>query len=312
MARDRAAIRLDIWTDDDFRALSVSAQHLYLHLLSSPTLSYAGIADWRPARIAGMSKGATKASVTDAAGELTRGFFIILDEETEEVLIRSFLKHDGLMNKPNVAKAMVTAYGKTVSSLLRGVMVHELVRMNERTPELRSFQEEGVSELLTKPAINPFELELEGFQKDVGKGSNFDPSLLTTNSLLLTPSYSLPTTSPDGVRDEVKDLCYLLVNLMTDNGDKAPTITQGWLDAARLMLDKDGREYDAAVRLMRWTLADSFWRGNIRSMPTFREKFDQLRHAANAKQAAVKPTPEQRARQTMALATDIDMREIVQ
>src|SRR5690606_7289371 len=53
VARDHARIRLDIWADDDFGSLTSSAQWLYLHLLSSPTLSFAGVADWRPARIAG-------------------------------------------------------------------------------------------------------------------------------------------------------------------------------------------------------------------------------------------------------------------
>lgn len=295
MARDRASIRLDIWTDDDFRDLSLAAQHLYLHLLSSPTLSYAGVADWRPARIAGISKDATAQSVGLAADELVAGLFIVIDDDTEEVLIRSFLKHDGLMHKPNVAKAMVASYGKTVSRTLRGVMVHELIRMNERDPELRAFQEPTVSDLLNKPAINPSNLISKGFQKDEGKGSEFDPSLLASNSLLLATDFTQLATSPNDVRDDVLGLCSLLASLIEENGSKRPNVTDAWMNAARLLLDKDKRDFTAAQRLIEWCQRDSFWMTNILSMPKFRDKYDQLRLDANRQleERKTKPTRSQ-------------------
>lgn len=194
MAREHAAIRLDMWTDDEWRALTVPAQHLYMHLLSSPSLSYAGVADWRPARIAGMSADSTPRGVVDAAADLIAALFVVCDDGTEEVLIRSYLKHDGLLHKPNVAKAMVTAYGKTVSPKLRGVIVHELTKLHGKHPEWKGFTVREVQELLSRPSINPSDLLLEGFQKDAGKGSDFDPSLLTPNSLLPTPNSQLLST----------------------------------------------------------------------------------------------------------------------
>lgn len=81
--------------------------------------------------------------------------------------------------------------------------------------------------------------------------------------------------------DNYQKLCELLVELIAGNGDLPPAITKQWHPAARLLIEKDGRDIESAVRVMRWALADSFWKGNIRSMPTFREKYDQLRHAAN-------------------------------
>ena len=67
MARDRANIRTDIWNDDDFRQLSASAQLLYLQLLTSATLTYAGVADWRPKRIAALACGRNAKDVEAAA-----------------------------------------------------------------------------------------------------------------------------------------------------------------------------------------------------------------------------------------------------
>lgn len=281
MARTHAAIRLDIWGDDDWRTLSIPAQHLYLLLLTSPTLTYAGVADWRPARLAGLSALATAAEVTAAADELEAALFVIRDDETEEILVRSFLKHDGLMEKPNVAKAMVTAYGKTISATLRGVIVYQLRRLASVDPEPKAFQVREVSDLLLKASIDPTELPRKGSAKGSVKGSQSDPSLLTPNSLLPTPDSTHLTPSANDVRDDVMGLCVRLQQGIVFNGSKEPTISKGWLDAARLLLDKDGRTFDAALRLIDWCQQDTFWKANILSMPTFREKYDQLRLAAN-------------------------------
>jgi hypothetical protein len=93
-----------------------------------------------------------------------------------------------------------------------------------------------------------------------------------------------PTTSKEVEipRADVMGLCTLLADLIEANGSLRPAIGKGWLDAARLLLDKDGREYAAADRLIRWVQADEFWKGNVLSMGTFRTKYDQLRLAANS------------------------------
>lgn len=176
MSRDRANINTDIWRDEDFCLLSPNAQFLYLQLLTSATLSYAGVADWRPKRIAALSAGRTVAEVDAAGKELEQGHYIIIDEDTEEAVVRSFLRWDGLMQKPNVAKAMVTAWKRIYSKPLQGVVVHELLRLRERFPDWRGFAVETVQEMLRNPSVNPFELVSER-----------DAPLLTTN-------YQLPTT----------------------------------------------------------------------------------------------------------------------
>ena len=100
MARDHARIRLDIWADEDWRDLPSLPQWLYLHLLSSPSLSFCGVTDWRPARIAALALDLQASDVEYAASWLEDGRFILADRETEEVLVRSFIKHDGLVKSP--------------------------------------------------------------------------------------------------------------------------------------------------------------------------------------------------------------------
>lgn len=187
MARDRANIHTDIWNDDDFRRLSAQAQLLYLQLLTSATLTYAGVADWRPKRIAALAAGRTSGEIESAAAELVQGLYVVIDTGTEEVLIRSFLKHDGLLQKPNVAKAMVTAYGQVYSMTLKGVIVHELNRLHERFPDWRGFSVRDVQDLLGKGSVNPSEL----VSRSAGNPSKKTGPLLTTNYLLPTTDNSL-------------------------------------------------------------------------------------------------------------------------
>jgi len=80
-----------------------------------------------------------------------------------------------------------------------------------------------------------------------------------------------------GVELEAERLCFLLAGLVEANGAKRPAITRAWLDAARLLLERDGRAPEEAERVLRWCQADEFWRGNILSLPKFRDKYDQLR-----------------------------------
>jgi len=80
--------------------------------------------------------------------------------------------------------------------------------------------------------------------------------------------------------EHAERLCILLADLYEANGSKRPTITKQWLDAARLLIDRDERTPDQVERAIRWSQQDEFWRGNIESMPTLRRQYDRLRLAA--------------------------------
>lgn len=137
MAREFAQIRLDIWADDDWRDLTHDAQWLYLHLLSSPALNFAGVTDWRPARIAAVTRELTAADVEVFAAELEAGDYIVVDRTSEECLIRSWVKHDGLLRNSNMCKAFVTAHAAVGSRVIRAVIVDQLHRLKVKQPGLR-------------------------------------------------------------------------------------------------------------------------------------------------------------------------------
>lgn len=85
-------------------------------------------------------------------------------------------------------------------------------------------------------------------------------------------------------RDDVERICEHLADRIEANGSKRPTITKGWRDDIRLMLDKDGRSEAEAMAAINWCQNDDFWRANILSPTKLRAKFDQMRLQAEAQQ----------------------------
>jgi hypothetical protein len=161
MAREHAQIKLAIWSDDDFRDLTRDEQLLYFTLVTHPSLSYCGVVDWRPARIAALASDWTREDVETTAKGLIAKRYIVVDDETEEALVRSFIRNDEILKQPKVALAMLTAWAGVASKLLRGVIVHEIKRLHAESPTLPAFTStatasgERLRDLLAKPGIDP-------------------------------------------------------------------------------------------------------------------------------------------------------------
>jgi hypothetical protein len=86
-----------------------------------------------------------------------------------------------------------------------------------------------------------------------------------------------PTDSLVQSRSEPEAICLKLAELIYANGSPKPSISKGWLDAARLLLGRDQRPFDEAMAVIEWCQQDEFWRSNILSMPTLRRQYDKLR-----------------------------------
>lgn len=157
MARDHARLRLDIWADEDYTDLPCTSQWLYQRLLTHGDLSYCGVTDWRPGRLAASSCDLQPHDLELFAKPLEAGDFLVIDRATEEVLIRSFVKHDGLMDKWNMAAAMAREFTAIASKPLRAVVVHELRRLKKSRPEYRGWQRDDVQKILRRVAMTPDE-----------------------------------------------------------------------------------------------------------------------------------------------------------
>lgn len=158
MARDYAQVRHDMWSDDKWRALTVPAQHLYLLLLSDPRLSYCGVTDWHPGKIANRAKECTGKDIVIAAAELADTWFVVIDEESEEVCIRSYLKHDPVLKNPRLAVTMAKDFGVVGSNKIRAAIVWELQRLKKAEPDLPAWEKPQVKTVLKQNAVNPREM----------------------------------------------------------------------------------------------------------------------------------------------------------
>lgn len=119
MARTEARIHTSIWRDPDWRSLSVHAQWLYELLLSQPTVSFCGVLGLMPTRWAKMAKGMTAEVILDHLAELEGERYVVVDHDTEEVWIRSFVKWDGVLDQPGLTTAMMKDYGAIQSEPIR-------------------------------------------------------------------------------------------------------------------------------------------------------------------------------------------------
>ena len=75
---------------------------------------------------------------------------------------------------------------------------------------------------------------------------------------------------------DASDLCQKLELSLHAWGAKGHT-TEAWMTAADRLLRLDKRPLDEAIQVLEWATQSEFWRPNIMSMPTFREKYDTLR-----------------------------------
>jgi hypothetical protein len=77
----------------------------------------------------------------------------------------------------------------------------------------------------------------------------------------------------------VLKLCYTLRDLMLENDPKAKPkpSSVGWMDAAEKLMRIDERHFEECMAVLEWSQRDEFWKGNVLSMPKFREKYPTLR-----------------------------------
>lgn len=137
--REFAHVKVSLWADDDYRALSMPAQWLYEYYLTSPDLNLAGRGDWRPKRIAPLSVTGAVDLIQAAADELEENGYMFFDDDTEEALIRTFVRHDGLLKQPKMGVAVNKALGAIASPKLRRILLDELIRLRNDEPELKGW-----------------------------------------------------------------------------------------------------------------------------------------------------------------------------
>lgn len=129
MARSYANIVTAIWQDTEFRKLIPEDQQGFLLVITQPNISAAGMLPLTLRRWAGMSSGTTVADVRARLERLQGARFLLIDEETEEVLVRTFVVHDKGYSNPKRRPAILDAGRDIVSVRLRLALAAEFERV---------------------------------------------------------------------------------------------------------------------------------------------------------------------------------------
>lgn len=129
MARRYSQIAADIWKNEDFRKLSAGAQRLYMILFSQADISPAGVLPMTVKRWASYAPDTTEDDIRAAIDELSDALFVVPDHETEELLVRSFVRWDGGHKNPKRLIAIGMAYRSVTSYPIDRALTREFTRL---------------------------------------------------------------------------------------------------------------------------------------------------------------------------------------
>lgn len=213
MARSEARIKTAIWNDPDFVALDPMTQWVYVVALSQPTVSFCGVTPYTPRKWSNLAGGVTVAVVRKAIKTLSNHDYVIVDEDTEELWIRTFIKHDGVLAKPNIVIAMTKDFAAIQSPT---IAVRFLDALGERflgrfDPVLRKRFGEPFVKSYAKRYPQPFpeglpEPLVEPFPEPIGQPSRAYSSTSSSTSILRLQPLPQQGTVPPSPADSEQSL----------------------------------------------------------------------------------------------------------
>lgn len=129
MARLFGRILSSIWDDEDFLALDDGEQRMYAFLLSQKNLNHAGLLPITLRKWTRKSRNSTRERLVAQLQALDAARFIVLDFDTEEVLVRTLVRNDSVYKQPRVMGAMVSDAREIESLRLRTALLAEIDRI---------------------------------------------------------------------------------------------------------------------------------------------------------------------------------------
>lgn len=129
MARNHGRILASIWSDEDFLVLDSAAQRLYMMLVSQPNLTHAGTLSVTIRRWSNLTNNETSQSIVAALKTLSDARFVIVDWDTEELLVRTLIRNDGVFKQPRVFQVAADEILSVSSRKLRSALRAELDRL---------------------------------------------------------------------------------------------------------------------------------------------------------------------------------------
>lgn len=156
MARTYTNVATSIWRpDNDFVNLTDNAQRVYFLLISQPDITAAGVLSLNVKRWAGKSTDGSPERIIAGLRELQAHRYVVFDEKSEEVLVRTFVKWDGGYHNSKRRPVIERAAMEVESPALRGVLADEFGRLGLRHDYLSEGTEDPIGEASTAVASRP-------------------------------------------------------------------------------------------------------------------------------------------------------------
>lgn len=141
MARDYARIFTMIWKNAAFRALGESDQRLYLLLVTQPDIDAAGVLRVSLEWWADMAPDSRPENLSKSLDRLEHAHMVAVDRLAGEVLVRTFIKHDGGYHNPKRKPVIVRAVAELRSDKLAELIARQVQDLG--VPELMEGRQPG-------------------------------------------------------------------------------------------------------------------------------------------------------------------------
>lgn len=161
MARSYARIDVHRFRDDDWRDLPLAHKAVFDMLLAHPKLSLCGALDIKLGSLTQYAPDLDNDALTALLVALEEAGYVMWDRDTDELVIRTFVRHDGVLQNQNLAKGMWSAWQALESDRLRQFVVDNLPelafepRFKPPDSALRNHRSNHRSQRQSEPAIEP-------------------------------------------------------------------------------------------------------------------------------------------------------------
>jgi hypothetical protein len=119
VARSLGIVKTSIWSDEDFRALCRDEQRAYVLLISQPQINNCGVLPYVLRKWAKLALDDSPEILSSALEVLHEARFIVVDEDSDEVLVRTFIKHDKIESQPRLLEAAKREFLEIESAPIR-------------------------------------------------------------------------------------------------------------------------------------------------------------------------------------------------
>lgn len=140
MAREYARYLTSARLDPDWTSLTTTQRTCFMDVASSDDITWAGVTPYAPMSYV-LASDLTERKVVKAWDELAERRLIVIDKTTGEVCVRTFLRHDNVLAKPNLTKAFIAAYRRIRSDVIKGSIQAELRRLFREQPDASGWKQ---------------------------------------------------------------------------------------------------------------------------------------------------------------------------